>query len=115
MIQPIPALTGGKPKLVNSFKCWTFIVIQVVGGATLYIAESDNALCTTTDNGIINALQINQASGIVPLWWIGDLWVAGSIAFNAIIGIPGVNTGSGLQGSPSSPDNILQLRSQGTL
>ena len=51
----------------------------------------------SNDDGTIDALQINQASGIVGLWWNGTLYAAGSQAapgsFKPFIGIPGAETG----------------------
>jgi hypothetical protein len=107
MLQPVQQINQGKPTLVKTFKCYSYIIVQVIGAATLYLAESDNALITTGDAALINALQINQASGIQPLWWKGDLWAIGSIPFSAIILIPGVTTGSGLEGATGDPANVL--------
>jgi len=115
MKQSIPVIGESKPKLIASFDCLTPIIVQVFTNNTLYLAETDNALYTTNDFGQIDALQVNQSSGIITIWWIGDLWASGSAAFNCIIGIPGVNTGSGLRGSKSQPTNILPVQNSGTL
>ena len=115
MIQNVPKLGSSKAVLIGSFKCLTPITVQVVNPNTLYLAESDNALSQATDNGVINALQINQATGIFTLWWSGDLWAAGSAGFQCILGIPGVNTGSGLQGSGLDPENTLTPSYGGTM
>lgn len=115
MIQSIPQIGISPPKLLGTFKCLTPIVIQVTGPDTLYLAETNNALSQENDFGVIDALMINLASGIIKLWWIGDLWAAGSDAFQCIIGIPGVNTGSGLAGSSLDPSNVLNPSSGGTL
>ena len=95
MLQSVPQINQFKPRKIVTLNCWTFIVIQVVGPQTLYIAETENALMQTSDTGLIDALQINQASGIMRLWWKGDLWAAGSAAFSPLIIIPGATTGSG--------------------
>ncbi len=115
MIQSVPQLGMTRPKLLGTFKCLTPILIQVLTADTLYLAETDNAITQQNDFGLIDALQINLASGIRTIWWKGDLWAAGSAAFNCIIGIPGVNTGSGLEGSSSDPSNILATHVGGTL
>jgi hypothetical protein len=115
MLQTVPQLGMSHPRLLGSFKCLTPITIQVIGPATLYLAETDNAIMGASDNNVINALQINQATGVFILWWKGDLWAAGSTAFAAVIGIPGVNTGSGLGGSDADPTNVLPNYVGGTL
>jgi hypothetical protein len=115
MLQTVPQLGNNHPRLLGSFDCLTPILIQVVGPQTLYLAESDNALMQASDSNVINAVQINQATGLVTIWWKGDLWAAGSVAFTAIIGIPGVNTGSGLRGSKAQPTNILEMQTTGGL
>lgn len=107
MLANIPQIGLQKPSLVATFKCWTALLVQVVTPDTLYIAESDNALIQENDLGVINALQVTRGTGILSFWWKGDLWVAGSTQFQCIIGIPGVNTGSGLAGSESDGTNIL--------
>lgn len=94
---PVPQLGLGAPKLIASFACLTPIIIQVVGGQTLYLSDDGNAM-GADDAGLINALQFNQATGPFLLWWIGDLYAAGSAPFEPLIAIPGVNTGSGLSG-----------------
>ena len=115
MITSVPQIGTGKPKLVDSFACYTYIIIQVFTANTLYVAETDNALLEPNAFGQIDALQINQASGIIRLWWKGDLWIAGDEQFNCIVGISGVNTGSGLAGSSSDPGNVLSIQQGGTL
>ena len=94
MLQSVPARGTSKPRLLASFKCPTFVIIQIVGPSTLFLAETDNALMQTDDSGLIDALAINQASGIQYLWWNGDLWGAGSQVFKPLIIIPGATTGS---------------------
>jgi hypothetical protein len=99
MLQSVPSRAQAKPRLlVQGLKCPTPITIQVVGPNTLYLAESDTALMQTDDSGVLDALQINQASGIVVFWAMGDVWAAGSQAANAafkpLIYIPNTNTGS---------------------
>lgn len=94
---PVPQLGIGPPKLIGSFKCLTPILIQIVGGETLYLSDDGNAM-EADDAGLINAFQFNQATGPYTLWWIGDLYAAGSAPFQPLIAIPGVNTGSGLTG-----------------
>jgi hypothetical protein len=94
---PVPQIGIGAPKLIGSFQCLTPIQIQVVGPETLYLSDDGNAM-GADDAGNINAFQFNQATGIYTLWWIGDLYAAGSSPFEPLIAIPGVNTGSGLKG-----------------
>lgn len=96
---PVPQLGIGPPKLLASFKCLTPIQIQVIGPETLYLSDDGNAMAAD-DAGLINAFQFNQATGIYTLWWIGDLYAAGSAPFEPLIAIPGVTTGSGLTGQP---------------
>ena len=80
MLQQVPQLGNGPPLLVATLKCVTPIQIQVIGPQTLYIAETAEALLQASDSNVINALQINKATGVYTLWWIGDLYVAGSSA-----------------------------------
>lgn len=94
MFQSVPQLKTAKPRLLASFQCWQYVTIQVIGGQTLYLSENDTSLMGADDSGLIEALQINQAAGIVQLWWKGDLWAAGSIAFKPLIIIPGQQTSS---------------------
>lgn len=95
MLTPVPQLGLAKPKLIRHFGCPTFVVIQVIGPNILYLSDTDNSLMATNDNGAIDALQINQASGIVGVWWNGDMWACGSVAFMPmILPMTGVNTGS---------------------
>lgn len=94
MLQSVPQIAASKPRKIATFNCPTFIAIQVVGPNTLYIAETENQLMLTDDSGLIDALQINQASGLQKFWWNGDLWAAGSVAFKALFVIPGAQTGS---------------------
>lgn len=108
MLQSVPVRGGGQPRLLGTFRCLTAIVVQVIGPATLFISETAQALVQTDDSGLIDALQINQASGLQTLWVEGDVWAAGSIAFKPIIYIPGVNTSSGLKGAASTPNAALQ-------
>jgi hypothetical protein len=97
MLQSVPARASAAPRLLNTFACPTFIVIQVTGPNTLYLAETQQQLMMSNDDGTIDALQINQASGIVSFWWNGTLYAAGSQAvgtvFKPFIGIPGADTG----------------------
>jgi hypothetical protein len=97
VLQAVPKLGNGKPRLLGSFQCPTYVVVQVVGPNTLYLAETENALMQNADDGSIDALQINLASGIQQYWWYGDLWAMGSAAFRPLIIIcEGVTTGSAL-------------------
>jgi hypothetical protein len=114
MLQSVPARASGAPRLLATFSCPTFVVIQVIGPNTLYLAETQQQLMMANDDGTIDALQINQAAGIVSFWWNGTLYGAGSQAvgqsFKPFIGIPGAETGGlivagakayGIQASPS--------------
>lgn len=99
MLQAVPSRGSANPRLIATFSCWTFLAIQVTGTNTLYLAETQQQLLAVSDDGSIDALQIAQANGIVGLWWIGDLYAAGSQAvgttFKPYIGIPGVTSSSG--------------------
>jgi hypothetical protein len=100
VLQSVPQLARAKPRLLVTLKCLSPIIVQVIGPNTLYLAETDNALMQTDESGLIDAVQINRASGLVLLWWLGDVWAAGSVPFKPLIIIPDVNTGSGLIGGP---------------
>jgi len=97
MLQSVPARASGAPRLLATFACPTFIVIQVIGPNTLYLAETQQQLMMSNDDGTIDALAIAAAAGIVGLWWNGTLYGAGSQAVNTVfkpyIGIPGAETG----------------------
>jgi hypothetical protein len=104
MLQAVPKLGNGKPRLLGSFRCPTFVVVQNSTANTLYLAETENALMQNADDGSIDALQISNISGdghgMVLLWWKGDLWAMGSAAFRPlIIFCEGVFTGSMLGAS----------------
>lgn len=97
MLQSVPQIGAAKPRPIGSFQVWTYITIQIAGPNTLFIAETDNALMQTDDSGVVDALQLTQAGapgGLYQFWWKGDMWAAGSIAFKAVIVIPGAMTGS---------------------
>jgi hypothetical protein len=98
MLQSVPQLAMAKPRLLGSFRCPTQIIVQVTDAHTLYLAETENALMQTSDSGLIDALQITIATGIITFWWYGDLWAAGSAIpfFPLIIIMEGVTTGSAL-------------------
>ena len=106
MLQTVPQLGSAKPRKLATFQCYTFLMILVIGAQTLYIAETENALMQSDDSGLIDALQINQASGIRNLWWKGDLWAAGSVTFKPLIIIPGATTGSG-QNDQTQPYGVV--------
>lgn len=107
MLQSVPERGAAKPRLLCSLRCVSPVIVQVIGPNTLFLAETDNALMQTDDSGVIDALQINQASGLLVLWLAGDVWAAGSVAFKPLILIPGVNTGSGLEGQKEVGANTL--------
>lgn len=102
MLQSVPSRASAKPRLICHLDCVTPITVQVIGPNTLYIAETDTQLMINDDSGLIDALQINQASGAVTLWMKGDVWAAGSQAvnqnFKPIIYVPGNQVGSGIGG-----------------
>jgi len=98
MLQSVPARGSSSPRLLATFSCPTFIVIQVIGPNTLYLAETQNQLMSVSDAaGEIDALQISAAAGIVGLWWTGALYAAGSqapgVVFKPAIVIPNVDSG----------------------
>jgi hypothetical protein len=105
MLQSIPAFQSNQPRMIATFPRWTFVIIQVVGVNTLFLAETSHQLLMVADDGTVDALQIAAQNGIVQLWWLGDLWAAGNQApgtvFKAFLGIPGnvtssMNVGSGV-------------------
>jgi hypothetical protein len=98
MLQSVPQLAMSMPRLLGSFQCPTFVIVQVTGPNTLYLAETENALMQKSDSGLIDALQINATTGIISFWWYGDMWAAGSAIpfFPLIIIMEGVTTGSAL-------------------
>src|SRR5271156_183852 len=101
MLQSVPPRASAKPRLIASFTQPTFVVIQITGANTLYLAETDQQLMMANDDGTIDALQLNQANapgGLYFLWWNGDLWAAGSqaagVTFKPSIVISGGTIGS---------------------
>lgn len=98
MLQSVPSRGSANARLLVTLPCWTFIVIQVIGANTLFLAETQQQLTAVSDDGSIDALQVAAAAGIVGIWWIGDLYASGSqapgVTFKPYIGIPGVTTSS---------------------
>jgi hypothetical protein len=93
MIYSVPQRGMNKPRLIATYKQWTYLVFQITGANTLYIAETDTELMIVSDGAQLqDGLQINQAAGIVALWWQGDLWAAGSAPFSFMLQAPGFNT-----------------------
>jgi hypothetical protein len=97
MLQSVPSRASAAPRLLATFSCPTFVIIQVSGPNTLYLAETQQQLMMSNDDGTIDALQITEASGIIGLWWNGTMYAAGSQAtgttFKPFIAIPGADTG----------------------
>jgi len=100
MLQSVPSRATAKPRLLATFGCPTFIVIQVTGPNTLYLSETEQQLMMFNDDGTIDALQLTLAGalgGLYFMWWNGPLYAAGSQAsgqnFKPFIGIPGAQTG----------------------
>src|ERR1700690_2236234 len=100
MLQSVQSRASAKPRLLTTSSCPTFMFIQVTGPNTLYIAETEQQLMMSNDDGTIDALQLTQAGapgGIYMFWWNGPLYGAGSQAagqsFKPFIGIPGADTG----------------------
>src|SRR5882672_10380872 len=81
-VETVPARAAAQPKRVASFPCWQFIMIQVIGPQTIFIAEDADELKIVSDSGAVlnDGLQINQATGIFEAWWVGELYAAGSVA-----------------------------------
>jgi hypothetical protein len=81
-------------------------VIQVTGPQTLFLAETEQQLMMYNDDGTVDALQVDQAAGIVGLWWVGPLYAAGSqnpgAVFKPFIGIPNYNTGGLVNANPQA-------------
>jgi hypothetical protein len=78
----VPLRASAQPLRVANFPCWQFIMVQVIGPNTVYLAEDADELKQVSDSGNVlnDGIQINQASGLVALWWLGELWTAGSAA-----------------------------------
>jgi hypothetical protein len=76
-----PQRAAAQPLRIANFPCWQFLMVQVIGPNTVYLAEDADELKQISDSGNVlnDGIQINQASGLVPLWWLGELWVAGSV------------------------------------
>jgi hypothetical protein len=114
MLQSVPSRASAKPRLLATFSCPTFIIVQVVGPNTLFLAETEQQLMMSNDDGTIDALQLVQAGGVYGFWWNGPLYGAGSQApgavFKPFIGIPGyftgglVNAQQNAYGIEASPD-----------
>jgi hypothetical protein len=106
MLQSVPSLRSAKPRLLCTFTQVTPIMVQVIGPYTLYLAETDQQLMENSDAGTIDAIQINQASGLVVIWVNGCLYAAGSQAvaapFLPFIYIPNVNSGGLVNAFPSA-------------
>jgi hypothetical protein len=87
----VPA-AGGRPVRITSFACYTYIIVQIIGAQTLRLGASDAELQQTSDQGIQDGLQFNQANTTPPygMWWKGDLWaLSNGAAFNCVIETPG--------------------------
>jgi len=82
MVVTVPARASAQPTRVASFPCWQFIMVQVIGPNTIFLAEDADELKQVSDSGAVlnDGLQINQASGIFEAWWQGELYAAGSVA-----------------------------------
>lgn len=97
VLQTVQPLGGQQPACLGHFKCLTAILFQVLGAGTLYISDNAQSLIGVSDTGVIDAIQLNQATGPITIWVEGDIYVAGSIAFQAIIYKPNLgNAASGL-------------------
>jgi hypothetical protein len=100
MLQSVPSRASAAPRLLATFGCPTFVIVQITGPNTLYLAETQQQLMMFNDDGTIDALQLTQAGangGIYTFWWNGPMYAAGSQAvgtvFKPFIGIPGADTG----------------------
>jgi hypothetical protein len=104
MLQAVPSLRSAHPRLLATFSYPTFVIVQVTGANTLYLAETENQLMMGEDSTQIDALQVAAAAGILGLWWNGDMWAAGSQVagqvFKPCIVISGATTGSQPGGGP---------------
>lgn len=69
---------GGRwSQKLGHYRNWTYVIFQMIGPATAFLAHSRQDLMTDTQAGR-QGLQITQAAGIVRLWWKGDLWASAS-------------------------------------
>ncbi len=77
-----PQRAAAQPLRIANFPCWQFCIIQVIGPHTIFLAEDADELKQASDSGVVlnDGIQINQASGAYEFWWLGELWVAASIA-----------------------------------
>jgi hypothetical protein len=94
MVVSLPAIGAAKPRRLGSFPCYTWVLFQVIGGITLYLAENDTELLSQPDAGTQDGIQLTQAgsSGAQPpwgTWWKGDLWAAASAAGKVVMLTPG--------------------------
>ena len=100
VLQVVQPRGGQQPACLGHFKCLTPICFQVVGAGTLFISDNSQALIGSSDDGVIDAIQLNQASGVTTIWFEGDVYVAGSVQFKAVIYKPNLgNAASGLNRS----------------
>jgi hypothetical protein len=80
-----------------SFPRYTYALFQVIGPATLFLARDDKTLLTDLSFGR-QGLQVTQNTGILRLWWRGDLWISSSMpSFVEFIGFEGTDQQFGLQ------------------
>ena len=82
MVITAPKRASAQPLRVANFPCWQQCIFQVIGAVTIYLAEDADELKQQSDSGNVlnDGIQINQATGIFRVWWMGELWVAGSVS-----------------------------------
>lgn len=81
MVITAPQRAAAQPRRIASFPCWQWCIMQVIGPQTIYLAEDADELKIASDSGAVlnDGIQVNQATGIFSFWWMGELWVAGSV------------------------------------
>lgn len=86
----VPQIGQANPVRIASYDCYAWLVIQVIGPNTLYLADNPNDLIQVDDPTFPFAgVQVNQATGVFETWWKGELWAAGSVAFTFLMVAPG--------------------------
>lgn len=107
MIDYLPQRGQAKPRRLAHYDCWTWVIFQVIGAHTVFIADSDNALQAVGDQPLQDGLQFTQAATASPQghWWKGDLWACASISNGPLLRI--------VPGDSGNAQVALQLDSDG--
>ncbi len=74
----IVTLTSEKAERIAKFSKYTRVHLQVYGPNTVRVAVDEQTLIVPHATGQAQGLSFVQASGVVALTWIGELWAIGS-------------------------------------